>query len=110
MNVFDIDGHLVNSSFDRGFTETLLRSFLAMAQAFELPGFDKLPEPEQEKIVEKYYQKSLPPPHLEKEKGWHLKEPILFTLESGENIVINASEGQWFVLLEKEMLRFHPTR
>ena len=106
MKVYEIDGHQVNSSFDKETTETFLRSFIAMAQAFDLPEFENLVEYEQQRIVDDFYAKALPPPTPQKEDDFNLKDPILFEMDSGAKIVIHSSAGQWFVLLESEMLKF----
>lgn len=126
MQIHIIDKHTVNSSFDYENTESMLRSFLAIAQASVVPGFDELPENEQEEIVQSYFEKSIPAPSSEdkslstKELKDRLKDPLLqmvenpfkepfvLEMEDGQKVVIHGTNGQWFVLLEREMLSFRP--
>ena len=108
MNVFQLDGHTVNSSFDREYTENMLRSFLAMAQAFNQPGFETMNEDEQKDILNYFYEKPIPSPDTDKEQDFKLKDPIMFQSETDEKIVINAVGGQWYVLLERDLLSFNP--
>ncbi len=126
MQTHIIDGHTVNSSFDFENTESMLRSFLAIAQASMVAGFDELPEKEQEEMVQAYFEKPLPAPSKEKKELKKeeiagkikdpllqmvenpFKEPFILQLDDGQNVVIHGTSGQWFVLLEREMLTFHP--
>lgn len=105
-----IDSFTVNSSFDYAFTETLLRSFLAIITASRQAGFDDLPEPEQERLLKEYYTQPIPSPESGNDKEEFLKEPFIFQLEDGEKVMINALSGQWFVLSESDMLSFTPVK
>lgn len=109
MQTHKINGYQVNSSFDFPLTETLLRSFMAITKASTEPGFEEMPAHEQDKILEAFYASEIPKPYDGKE-GFSVKEPIALTLDNGQKVLINASNGQYFVLLEKEMLSFTPPK
>lgn len=118
MHVHIIDGHTVNSSFDYENTESMLRSFLAIAQASMIPEFEGMSEPEQERMVQSYYEKPIPEPSKEAtaidpdkigpDLDNPFKQPFVLEMDNGEKVVIHSSSGQWFVLLETEMLSFRP--
>jgi hypothetical protein len=108
MQTHVISSHTVHSSFDYAYTETLLRSFVAIVTASSQQGFDNLPEPEQERLLKEFYTRPIPPPLSGDGKEHFVKEPFVFQLEDGERVLINASNGQWFVLLESDMLSFTP--
>jgi hypothetical protein len=105
-----ISNHTVHSSFDLPYTETLLRSFVAIVTASSQEGFDDLPEPEQERLLKEYYTRPIPSPASGDGSQAFTKEPFIFQLEDGEKVMINASDGQWFVLLETDMLSFTPPK
>lgn len=107
MKIHTIGGHQVNSSFDFPLTETLLRSFMAITKASTEPGFDQMPAGEQDKILEAFYASEIPKP-FDGQEGFRVNEPIALTLDDGRKVMINASNGQYFVLLEAELLSFTP--